>query len=192
MRRLFSILFLRSCVPTVTVNMLSAAMTVFQQRESSRRHQQGVLVSMFSLDCQTTLCEGKTEEQGDINDSSGSINNIIDRNTAISNIPESERLLLLQQIRQQKQFVQSELDRLGHENNDTCPSCLYVGVVTCVGLAGYFANIAFEETSNTSTTATTTNIANAASRRPSKLHKPIFLLISLGWLCAGAYRWKLG
>jgi hypothetical protein len=46
-------------------------------------------------------------------------------------------------IEREKAHVQAELNRL--ESQGDCPSCLWTGVLTCVGLSAYFGNIAWEE-----------------------------------------------
>ena len=97
---------------------------------------------------------------------------------------ESNRKLQLEAIRQEKQQVQAQLDRLtGAEDDESssCLSCLIVGVTTCVGLSAYFAHIAYEEPAIGRET-----VQQAARRRP------YFLAISAGWLCLGAYRLYLG
>lgn len=66
------------------------------------------------------------------------------------------------------------------ETHEYCPSCLVVGVGTCIGLAGYFAYAAF---------GPPTPYETAASH---VRRKPIFLAISAGWVGIGIYRLYLG
>lgn len=81
----------------------------------------------------------------------------------------------------QKSLVPIEqTDQIHLTKKDSCPSCLYVGVATCTGLAIYFGSIAFEKPLNPEMAAT-------AAR-----HKPVFLAISVGWVCVGMYRIYLG
>lgn len=69
--------------------------------------------------------------------------------------------------------------------NDTCPTCLYVGVTTCMGLAAYFAHMAMELPNNKS-------MKNLAPPKPWRFHKPFLITMSVGWLGLGAYRLYLG
>lgn len=71
-----------------------------------------------------------------------------------------------------------------HQERESCPSCLYVGVATSLGLAAYFAHLAMEKVDE----RTLSDVA----RRHQRYNKPVFLTFSLGWLAAGAYRWHLG
>jgi hypothetical protein len=137
-------------------------------------------------------------------------------------------------------------EQISHES---CSSCLWTGVTTCLGLSAYFAHIAFDAVTpspspsppptinpldgmshNSTTNAAVMNapkpILNPpplslpvhsrntvfvrmiqpwlasqpfhqlpppiAPYRVSRYHKPVFLLISAGWLMVGAYRWHLG
>jgi len=84
--------------------------------------------------------------------------------------------------------IQADLERLrrtaAEKNNESCPSCLYVGVATSLGLASYFAHAAFEKVDE----RTLTEVA----LRNQRYNKPVFLAISVGWLGIGAYRWHLG
>ena len=78
-----------------------------------------------------------------------------------------------------------ELLRSQHyQETESCPSCLYVGVATSLGLAAYFAHLAMEKIDE----RTLSDVA----RRHQRYNKPVFLTFSLGWLAAGAYRWHLG
>lgn len=63
---------------------------------------------------------------------------------------------------------------------ESCLSCLVVGVVTCGTLAGYFATLAYEK-------ETLPELKAASIRR-----KPVFLAISAGWVLLGMYRVHLG
>ena len=74
-----------------------------------------------------------------------------------------------------KALVQAELDKL-EKDGSSCPTCLYTGVATCLGLAAYFTHAAYEP----------------APPKASSHHRPVFLAVAAGWLCLGAYRWHLG
>lgn len=80
---------------------------------------------------------------------------------------------------EKKKLVQAELDRLGGDKIDydkSCSSCYWVGIGTCTGLAGYFAYMAFEP-------LTQHEIITGSFRR-----KPIYLVISAGFIGLGCYR----
>jgi len=121
-------------------------------------------------------------------------------------------------LAKEKARIQAELDRLGIDiaknqqslmegKDETCPACLYTGVATCIGLAGYFAHIAFEEggeqasqkartiadrTGQAPLKASWSWMAQARSTETIRRQRPAFLAISAAWLVAGAYRWHLG
>lgn len=57
-----------------------------------------------------------------------------------------------------------------------CAACLWTGVITCGGMAAYFAHAAMDP--------------QVAAK--SIYNKPIFLGISCGWVAMGAYRYYLG
>jgi len=132
-----------------------------------------------------------------------------DDGDGVSSSGDDERAMRQRRIRE----LQSELDK-------PCPSCLYVGVGTCLGMAGYFAHLAFEEQQPQETTTTTTTTSSVASSQqhqtvrsqPSVMkttttkimmmtkplkqgynyNRPFFLAVSACWMVAGAYRWHLG
>ena len=77
------------------------------------------------------------------------------------------------------------LERLrAEQENESCPSCLYVGVATSVGLSVYFARLAMEKVDE--------RTLSASARQHQRYNKPVFLAFSVGWLAIGAYRWHLG
>ena len=81
--------------------------------------------------------------------------------------------------------IQAKIERLrSYQERESCPSCLYVGVATSLGLAAYFAHLAMEKVDE--------RTLSAVARRHQRYNKPIFLTFSFGWLAAGAYRWHLG
>ena len=58
-------------------------------------------------------------------------------------------------------------------SDSSCSSCLYTGVITCLGLSVYFAHIALEEDANTSivntkTPATTPTLSSTHQMNPAK------------------------
>jgi hypothetical protein len=87
-------------------------------------------------------------------------------------------------------------------SHESCSSCLWTGVLTCIGLSAYFAHAAYEiPTAIVIDKRQSTTIVNKLfpwlmkqqhHRPPSLYHKPVFLMISAGWLCVGAYRWHIG
>jgi hypothetical protein len=78
---------------------------------------------------------------------------------------------------------------LAHNNHqiiqDSCPSCLYTGVATCFGLAGYFTYIAVEDELKAGTTS-------VRALRQAARQRPWLLAISAGWIAIGIHRWNLG
>ena len=62
------------------------------------------------------------------------------------------------------------------EDDEPCAVCLWTGVATCTGLSAYFGSLAFDK----------------KVLSMSRLNKPIYLAISVGWVAAGAYRYSLG
>ena len=70
------------------------------------------------------------------------------------------------------------------QENESCPSCLYVGVATSVGLSVYFARLAMEKVDE--------RTLSASARQHQRYNKPVFLAFSVGWLAIGVYRWHLG
>ena len=112
-----------------------------------------------------------------------------------TNAPDNETATVQQELRQAK--IQGELDELraaaaAQERKDpsSCPSCLYVGVATSLGLAAYFAHAALEEV-----VVDEQKILSQVARKQQqqqRYNKPVFLAISIGWLGIGAYRWHLG
>jgi len=96
---------------------------------------------------------------------------------------------------QERAKLRAELDRLRalhQDDNDdaSCPSCLYVGVATSLGLAAYFAHAAFEEDHQPKQKL----LSQVARKQQQQLryNKPVFLAISMAWMGIGAYRWHLG
>jgi hypothetical protein len=115
--------------------------------------------------------------------------------TASSSFPRDRELL-----QREKARVQAELDRL-----EGCPSCLVVGVATCVGLAGYLTHLAYElplpepphhGAAATAAAGSAGAAAAAAARkeaiRQALQRRPYFLSMAVGWICVGAYRLYLG
>jgi len=97
---------------------------------------------------------------------------------------------------QERAKLRAELDRLRalhQDDNDdaSCPSCLYVGVATSLGLAAYFAHAAFEE-DQTSKQKLLSQVARKQQQQQLRYNKPVFLAISMAWMGIGAYRWHLG
>jgi len=81
--------------------------------------------------------------------------------------------------------IQAEIERLrAAQEIESCPSCLYVGVATSLGLAAYFAQLAMEKVDE--------RTLSEAARRQQRYNKPVFLAFSVGWVAIGAYRWRLG
>lgn len=104
-------------------------------------------------------------------------------------------------LAQEKARVQAELDKL--EQEGSCPSCLYTGVATCVGLALYFTHLAFDDdTPRAALRAVKTDQNGQGKPRLSSLAgssvirkappRLSFLAIAVGFVGAGAYRWYLG
>jgi hypothetical protein len=84
---------------------------------------------------------------------------------------------------------------LAHHRDDSCASCLWTGVITCIGLSAYFAHAAYDESPpvNITTSQPVVNKIKWWQRQhQSRYTRPVFLLISTGWLGIGAYRWYLG
>lgn len=81
--------------------------------------------------------------------------------------------------------IQAEIEKLrAAQENESCPSCLYVGVATSLGLAAYFTHLALEKVDE--------RTLSEAARRQQRYNKPVFLAFSVGWVAIGAYRWHLG
>ena len=60
--------------------------------------------------------------------------------------------------------LQQKQQPIQNHNNDSCSSCLWTGVITCLGLSAYFAHIAFDdETSIVGTKTATTNMTTTTS-----------------------------
>jgi hypothetical protein len=120
-------------------------------------------------------------------------------------------------IDREKCRLQAELNRL--EAQGDCPSCLWTGVLTCLGLSAYFGNIAWEEYeainshcpsgNGPPTESSASMAARKGSQTSSKNANHDFLKImqqkrrfgtrplafgalSIGWLGLGAYRYHLG
>lgn len=127
------------------------------------------LRGFFSSTRQTTLCDPL--------DARGKVAAVaLEAATATATIaPEEEQT-------QKRAKIQAEIDRLQHKS-ESCASCLWTGVGTCVGLAAYFAHAAYEIDESKLT---------AIAKRQQRYSKPAFLFISVGWLGIGAYRWYLG
>lgn len=81
---------------------------------------------------------------------------------------------------QRDTLIESGFSKRAEDQKDSCSSCLFVGVATCTGLAGYFAHMAFELPPATETAAA------------AMIRKPTLLTISVGWMCLGIYRACLG
>lgn len=79
-----------------------------------------------------------------------------------------------------RRLIEAERKRLEAELEKPCPSCLYVGVLTCAGLAGYFVHLAHEEA------------ASLVGKKSGSMNRPFFLAVAVGWAAVGAYRWRLG
>jgi len=113
--------------------------------------------------------------------------------TTTSSVPDTPFSLAREKAR-----VQAELDRLDQEGS--CPSCLYTGVATCVGLALYFTHLAFDEDApreavNAVKTGKSKSLSSLSAgsfmvrKAPPRFS---FLAIAAGWVGAGVYRWYLG
>jgi hypothetical protein len=85
---------------------------------------------------------------------------------------------LREEIALERVRVQAELDRLGDESS--CPSCLYTGVGTCLGLASYFGYLGMEEAH---VQPVTLNV---------RQRQAFFGIMAVGWISIGAYRYHLG
>jgi hypothetical protein len=72
-----------------------------------------------------------------------------------------------------------------HQNSqqESCKSCLYVGVATCAGMAVYFIHLGCDEQMPT--------LFNRKHVLGAMRNKPWMFAISAAWVGAGAYRWHL-
>ena len=67
-------------------------------------------------------------------------------------------------------------ERSSNDDSEKCRTCLWTGMVTCGGMAAYFAHTALDP--------------QVVAK--SRYNKPIFVTISCGWVVVGAYRYYLG
>jgi hypothetical protein len=76
----------------------------------------------------------------------------------------------------------TSLSPIGQEQDEErCKGCLWTGLITCVGLSGYFAHAAFDPP-----------LPHETMQQVLRQRRPLYLAISAGWLVLGAYRWHLG
>ena len=133
-----------------------------RRRQLVERNRGQILLDSFLLSPSRTCCDNGNRSDADTSSSSSA--------TPPSPTPRHE---LIKQPPHPRNPYKRDIERLQSELDQPCQACLYTGVATCVGLAGYFAHFATEEAT-------------------LKRNRRFLWICSAGSLVAGAYRWHLG
>ena len=134
-----------------------------RRRQLVERNRGQILLDSFLLSPSRTCCDNGNRSDADTSSSSSSA-------TPSSPTPRHQ---LIKQPPHPSNPYKRDIERLQSELDQPCQACLYTGVATCVGLAGYFAHFATEEST-------------------LKRNRRFLWICSAGSLVAGVYRWHLG
>ena len=87
----------------------------------------------------------------------------------------------IRQVDDDNKRIQSNPNDDSASSEEECKVCLWTGIITCTGLSAYFAHAAFDPP-----------LPHETLEQVLRQRRPLYLAISAGWLCLGAYRWHLG